>query len=198
MNMKREKFPIVVTERGVSAKIRKIVKCRNGASYPTFVVDYVCLGKRKQVWRSSLQKAKGIAWDACLKISNGDHLALDLKNSDGLTYLRAIQPLAAFGVELDVATHEYAAARKILPEGATLIEAADSLRRRNASPMEKRTVQQVVNDMVAVKQAARLSDVHLKDLEGRLNRFAEDFNVNIGDVTSSMIQAWLTPKMNST
>jgi len=189
--MKQEKFPITVTERGVCAKIRKVIKRKNGVSYPSFVVDYVSLGKRKQVWRSDLAKAKTVARDACRKISNGDHLVLELKSQDRLIYLRAIEPLANTGIHLDVATREYATAAKCLPEGVTIMDAVDFYRRRNAAALEKRTVQQVVDEMIKVKEAARLSDVHLKDLSGRLNRFAENFNVNISDVSGSLLQKWL-------
>lgn len=189
--MKADKFPIMVTERGVSAKIRKVIQRRNGTAYPTFVVDYVYLGKRKQVWRSDLADAKTVARDACRKISNGEHLALELKNSDGARYLRAIQPLKPVGVELDVAAVEYATARQMLPDGVSIVEAADFFRRRSETAIENRTVQQVADEMVATKRAAQLSDVHLKDLECRLNRFAEDFQMNIGDVSGKLIQAWL-------
>ena len=50
---------------------------------------------------------------------------------------------------------------------------------------------QVVDEMLATKRAARLSDVHLHDLVSRLRRFGKGFQMNIGDVSNSMLQAWL-------
>jgi integrase len=190
--MKADEFPITVTELGVSAKIRKITKIKRGSRYPSFVVDYVCLGRRKQVWRSKLADARKAAHEACRKISNGDHLVLELKNSDRLTYLRATQLLAPIGVELDVAARDYVSAVKDLPDGATLKDAVDCIRHHNGVKLEKRTVRQVVSEMLAVKRTANLSEVHLADLKSRLNRFAEDFNkADIGDVKGKLIQAWL-------
>jgi hypothetical protein len=129
--MKNDRFPITVAERGVSAKIGKVLKIKNGTSYSTFVVDYVYLGKRKQVWRTDLTEAKTVARDACRKISNGDHLALELKNTDGLTYLRAIQPLSPLGIELEVSGHI-----TTLPRGACGLSPLANLRmERNSRPI---------------------------------------------------------------
>ena len=58
--MKVETFPITVREAGVSAKIRRVTKTRNGTSYDSFVVDYFLLGKRKLAWRSDLDDAKAV------------------------------------------------------------------------------------------------------------------------------------------
>jgi len=45
--------------------------------------------------------------------------------------------------------------------------------------------------MPATKRAAKLSEVHLTDLERRLGRFADAFQMNIGGLSSAMLQAWL-------
>ncbi len=52
-------------------------------------------------------------------------------------------------------------------------------------------MRQVVDEMLVAKRSAKLSDVHIEDLEYRLNRFAGDFQMNIGHVSGRMIQAWL-------
>ena len=70
--MKTDSFPITITEGGVSAKIRKITKTRNGIDYDSFVVDYLLLGRRKLVWRTDLTEAKQVARDACTRIANGE------------------------------------------------------------------------------------------------------------------------------
>ncbi len=55
----------------------------------------------------------------------------------------------------------------------------------------KRTVREVVDERVVAKREAKLSDVHIKDLESRLGRFANGFQLNIGGVSGQMLQAWL-------
>jgi integrase len=57
--------------------------------------------------------------------------------------------------------------------------------------LQKRTVRQVADEMLAAKRTANLSEVHLKDLEYRLNRFAEAFQMHITGISGAMIQAWL-------
>ena len=77
MNQKRvASFPIVVTEEGVSARIRRVVKSKNGTQYAAYMVDYALLGKRRQEWRADPEEAKQLAKDACKKIANGEQMAL--------------------------------------------------------------------------------------------------------------------------
>jgi integrase len=188
--MKKSKFPVVVTESGVSAKIRRATQTKNGESYTLFVVEYWLLGKRKREARSSFEEARDVALNACRQIANGNQAHLTLTNDDRLTYLRAIEALPQ-GVKLDVAARDYAAAVRELPPGTTLKDAAEFYRRRNAAALETRTVRQVVDELIAAKRSAKLSDVHIDDLEYRLARFARDFQMNIGSVSAKMIQAWL-------
>jgi integrase len=184
------KFPVKVTEGGVSAKIRKITQSKNGRLYVIYVADYVLLGKRKQVGRSTFEEAKQVALNACRQIANGSQVSLTLANDDRLKYLRAVESLKPVGVELDVAVLEYVAAKANLPDGVTLKEAVDFYRRRHV-PLETRTVQEVVDEMLTAKSAAKMSEIHIKDLECRLIRFADDFQMNIGDVSGKTIQGWL-------
>jgi integrase len=189
--VKDGKFPVTVTEGGVSAKIRKITQTKNGKHYVLYVADYILLGKRKQVGRSTFGETKQIALDACREISRGNHLSLTLTNDDRLTYLRATEALAPTGIKLDVAVSDYLGAIRLLPGGATLKEAVALFCRRNPNTLEKRTVPQVAEELLAVKRAAKVSDDHIINLQGRLNSFGAAFNVNISDVTAKEIQAWL-------
>jgi integrase len=189
--MKELKFPVVITRSGVTAKIRQTIQTKNGEKYTLYVVEYFLFGKRKREARASFEEAQEVAVNACCQISNGNQVSLTLTNDDRLKYLRAIEPLNTIGVELDVAVQEYLAAVRNLPEGATLKDAVEFYRCRRVAPLETRTVQQVVDEMLAAKRSAKLSDVHVEDLEYRLNRFAGDFQINIGDVSGRMIQAWL-------
>jgi integrase len=189
--MKTERFPVTVSEEGVSAKIRKSSRIKKGKTYTSFTAEYFLLGKRKQESRSSFDEAKSAAVNACRQISRGQQVSLTLANGDRLEYLRANEAVTPIGIKLDVAAHEYAAAVGILPPGTTLKEAVQFFRSRSPAVLENRSVRKVANEMLAVKRAAKLSDVHLKDLESRLNRFSDDFQVDIGNLSSAMIQAWL-------
>jgi integrase len=189
--MKKLKFPVVVTECGVTAKIRKATQTKNGEIYALFIVEYWLLGKRKREARANFDEARDVAVNACRQIANGNQAQLTLTNDDRLKYLRALDYLNGTGIDLDVAARDYAAAVKELPSGATLKDAVEFYRRRNAAALETRTVRQVADEMIAAKRSAKLSDVHIDDLEYRLGRFAGDFQMNISSVSRKMIQEWL-------
>lgn len=187
----KTRFPIVVTLKGVIAKIQRAFQIQNGKRYDGFMVIYSECGRRKRIRRHKLDDAKIEAKKACLRVSNGEHLVTELRNGERLTYLQAVEPLAPLGVKLDVAAHGYAKAIQRLPKGVTLDDAIDECCRRCAVSQEQRTVKQVVAEFLKVKAGANLSDAHLKDLECRLGAFAEAFQMDIGDVTGALLQTWI-------
>jgi agmatine/peptidylarginine deiminase len=85
--MKTERFPVTVSEEGVSAKIRKFTRIKNGQTYTTFAAEYFLLGKHKQEWRSKFEDAKTAALEACRTISRGQQVLLPLVNGDRMEYL---------------------------------------------------------------------------------------------------------------
>jgi hypothetical protein len=121
--MKTVKFPVTVTEQGVSAKIREVVKEKNGRNYTSYIVEYILLGKRKQVWRSDLTEAKTSVKEACLKIANGSQSSLELRGNERLAYARAVEFLIPVHTSIDTACREYADALQILVGKASIAEA---------------------------------------------------------------------------
>jgi hypothetical protein len=138
-----------------------------------------------------LEEAKREAALHATKLANGENEVLRLTSTDRSIYVQALEQLRPLNVPLNVAVLEYKSALKSLPDGATLKEAVDFFRRRNPATVQKRTVRQVADEMLAAKRAANLSPVHLKDLECRLNRFADALQMNIGGVSGTMIQTWI-------
>ena len=55
--MKQDQIPVTMTEKGVSALIRKTAKMKGGQRHDYFIVEYSLKGRRKQVWRSTLDDA---------------------------------------------------------------------------------------------------------------------------------------------
>lgn len=187
----KKRFPILVTHKGVIAKIHRSFQIQKGKRYDDFMVVYSENGKRKRLRRSTIEAAQIAAKNACHRINTGQHLTYELANGERQTYSRAVEPCAAIGVKLDVVAQEYANALRRLPPGTTLKDAVDCLCMAKAGIRETRTVKQAVKDMIEVKRMARLSDSHIKDLESRLGAFAEAFDMNIGDVSSAMLQVWI-------
>ncbi|HEV2320712.1 MAG TPA: hypothetical protein VGV18_13230, partial [Verrucomicrobiae bacterium] len=126
-----KQFPVTVTEGGVSAKIRKTVQSKSGKDYIVYIVDYILLGKRKQVGRSSFEEAKQHALEACRSIALGRQDSLNLTSQDRLVYVRATEALSPAGFQLDVAASEYAAAMQILRGKTSIAEACREWIKRN-------------------------------------------------------------------
>jgi hypothetical protein len=80
------KYPVIVSEYGVSAKIHKSIQSKNGKEYVVYIVDYNLLGKRKQVGRTDFGEAKQFAIDVCRSIAFGQQTSLSLTNQDRLVY----------------------------------------------------------------------------------------------------------------
>ncbi|NBV24630.1 MAG: site-specific integrase [Proteobacteria bacterium] len=183
--------PILVKRGSVTVKIYTESNSVNGATYQQFTVVYYDGTQRKRKKFGKLADAKREADLVATKLSRGEHQVLQLTSTDRMIYLEAMERLRPFQRPLNLAVREYTSAIEQLPDGITLKEAVDFFRRRNSSSAQKRTVRQVADEMLAAKRTAKLSEVHLKDLECRLNRFADAFQMNIAGVSSSMIQAWL-------
>ena len=138
--MKAEKFPVTITEKGVSAIIRKSTKLKGGKTHKYFIVEFISLGKRKQVWRSDFGDAKAVASEACIKVANGDQSALELRNGERMAYTSAVEALSPVRVQIDTACREYADALQILGGKASIAEACRDWIKRNAIQLPKITV----------------------------------------------------------
>ena len=185
------KRPLEIKRGNVTVKIYTGKNRVNGTVYPQFTLTYYDGAKRVKKRFADLTEAKREADFTATKLASGENEALRLTSTDRAIYMQAIGQLRPLNVPLNLAVLEYVSAVKHLPDGATLKEAVDFFRRRNPATLEKRTVRQVVDEMLAAKRAAKLSEVHLKDLHSRLNRFANVFQLNLAGVSGTMLQTWL-------
>ena len=163
----------------------------NGTVYPQFTLAHYDGGQRKRKRFADLAEAKREAEFTAAKLANGENEVLRLTSADRAIYTQAIGQLRPLNAPLNLAGLEYVPAVKHLPKGSRLKEAVDFFRRRNPAALQKRAVRQVVDEMLATKRAAKLSEVHLKNLDCRLNRFADAFQLNIGGGSGTMLQTWL-------
>ncbi len=124
------------------------------------------------------------------KLSEGELRVIELKNDDHFAYVRAQQALAPTGIPLELAAMNYAEAFKIL--GADLIiEAARFYATKHSSRFIKKTVPDVVKDLLLAKEQDGASDVYLKDLTSRLGAFAEKFTGQMSLLTAGEIETFL-------
>jgi integrase len=185
------KFPVKVTEGGVTAKIRKTTQTKNGKDYVIYLVDYILLGKRKQVGRTSFEEAKQHALEACRSISHGRQDSFTLTNQDRLIYVRATEALLPAGFQLDVAAAEYAAAMRILGGKASIAEVCREWMKRNSTECPKILIPDAVQEFKKQAETDRKSDERQKQFRIVLDRFAQGFNVEAHTITPGLISSHL-------
>jgi integrase len=188
----KKQFPVIVTEGGVSAKIRKITQTKNGKDYIVYIVDYVLLGKRKQVGRSSFDEAKQHALEACRSISLGRQDSLTLTNQDRLIYFRATEALSPVGFQLDVAATEYAAAMQILGGKTSIAEACREWIKRNLAQCPRISIPAAVELFKQEAETDNKSEERQKQFRIVLDRFAECFTDEVHTITPANISGHLT------
>jgi integrase len=191
MDTKTNRKPIEVKRGNVIVKIYQGINRVNGVEYPQFTLTYYEGAERKKRRFADLTEARREAEFTADRLSKGEGQVLNLTSVDRQIYVQALDSLRPLNVPLNIAVQEYVSALKQLPQGATLKEAVDFFRKRNPASLEKRTVRQVTDEMLAAKRAANLSAVHINDLDSRLNRIAGAFQMNIGGVSGTMLQTWL-------
>src|SRR5665213_380910 len=124
------------------------------------------------------------------QVSSGNATAAMMTNSEAEAYGRAVERLRPVGIDLDVAAANYAKAVEILGSDL-IIDAAKFYQRHRADRITTRTVAEAVAELIAAKEARRLSPRYLGDLKARLNRFAQSYAVDISTVTGPDVQQWL-------
>lgn len=185
--------PVVVKVAGIEARIYSNPVRVNGQTYSSFLCKWPDpVSGRQAVKRfASLKEAKAHAEEKCRLVGNGQASAAILTNKDAASYGEARELLRPLGVELHVAARSYAEAVKELPAGTTLLDAVRYFAARHPSEGAHKLVPQVVAEYVRDREAAGVSDIHLRDLRVRLGRFGDSFHVPITRITPAMVNDYL-------
>jgi integrase len=128
------------------------------------------------------------------KLANAEGEILKLTGLDRAAYVHAMQKLREWrhDAELNAAVTDYVAAVKRLPDTATLKECVNFYLSRHPAGLPRKTVREVLDEMLEVKTSAGVSEPYAKELRLRLGQFADCFAVPISTVSSKQIQDWLT------
>ena len=156
----------------------------------SFTVVHYIGKKRVRKTFSDLDLAVTEAETVANKLSAGELDVLTLSSQERLSYVRAVSALAPTNIPPEMAAIEFAEAVKLL-KGGSVLEAVRDYAKRHPSNRPQRTVSQVVNELLAAKRADGVSAVYLKDLDGRLGRFARSFKTTISTVSVSDIEDFL-------
>lgn len=188
---KADQFPISVRQGSAEVKIYATPVTVGGTSYEQFTISFYLGSKRIRQRFSDLDRAKTEAHAAAIKLANADHEALRLTPSDRAVYVQCLDLLRPLGLSLNAAITDYVAALAKLPPSASLVEAVADYAKRHPSSMPRRTVAEVVAEMLHDRQTAGCSESHLRDLESRLGRFAACFQMPIATLTAPLVRDYL-------
>ncbi len=130
------------------------------------------------------------AADLARQMSSGDAAASSLTHREAAEYCSSVEILRPHGVSLLAAAHAVAEAFKRLSSLSDLEAAVRQYERRNQRVVRKSVVD-VVRELLEVKKSRKASERYLGDLESRLGRFAKDCQKSASDVSTADIQAWL-------
>lgn len=187
--MKRiKKFPIRVEKNGVTVPVYRM---RSGSGYISYVICYRENGARKKQGFPTVTEARRAAKKAAAHIAAGNVQAVKLRAEDGHAFLRAAAALKPFGIQVDLAATEYAAALKVLNQRGTVLEAARHYARAFSVVTVDKSVQDVVDELIQTREKDGSSVRHVDDLRSRLDRVGAAMKCSIGEVSAARIQDFL-------
>ena len=167
---------------------RKHIAGREQPSLNFQVADYTT-GRRK--WKTFADHAAAIreAERIARQTSTGQVEAAMMTNAQAQSYGRAVMLIKPTGDTLETAAERYAKAVQILGMGSKLEDAALAYVQRDSLPAK--TVQEVVDEMIASKQREGREPKTIEELRYRLDKFAQAFQCPIASITKSDIQGLL-------
>lgn len=146
-------------------------RVRNGVAY---IVAWKEGGKRRKKAFADIERARGHAAEMADILAQYGASTLTLTGEDRISYLRAVDLLKPLGMSVDTAIAEFVTIKAAGPK----------------PPEECPKVAAIVADMLAAKEGAGRSDLHVRDLRNRLRRFAEAFPATLLDVHAADVGKW--------
>jgi integrase len=173
-----------VTQGSVTLKIYEV----NRGHRTVYSVAHKDGGRRQLKQFGDLGTALTWASNRAKEIDRGKAPSLMLPPDEAAAYQRAKKILAGTGNALDEIAREYVDARDTLGGAVRLDDAATFYAERRLR-LVQRTVPEVVEELLAAR--AHKSIRHVKDLRGRLGRFAREVTGHIANVTRRDLALWL-------
>jgi len=182
--------PITEKVGNVVVKIYRRQRIKGETAYWAYDVADYSEGKRKFIAYADEQDARAKARDIAVKLANREGVVLDLTIADKASYVRSLELLKPTGAPLELAAAQFAEAHQKL-RGRSLIEAVNFYVKRHPTVMPRRSVKEVYEELLEMKEKDGNSAVYLKDLKYRVGRFSEDFQMQISDVSEGQLNEWL-------
>jgi integrase len=158
--------------------------------YSGFTVAWYQAGKRQRKFFASATDACRHARLVATKIENQERQALALSPKDARIYAAAVSELKPFALELDAAVRELVAARKIVGD-YPLLQALQFWKRHHDEAIADKRVSDVVAELVNGLRKDGRSESHVVEMQRVLQKFADFFQTDIGNITAADINAYL-------
>jgi integrase len=191
MKQRKRQIPETVQVGNVVVKVyphRRHIEGREQPYLNWQVADYTT-GRRRLIQFADHTAAIREAERIARQTSTGQVEAAMMTNADAQSYGRAVALIKPTGDTLETACELYAKAVAILGTGPKLEEAARAYVQRDTLPAK--TVQEVIDEMIAEKRRKGREEETIRELRGRLGKFAQDFHCPIASITRGDIQQWL-------
>ena len=157
---------------------------------PGFMVVNYANGKRRFDSYADEAEALEAAGRLARQLSERDVIGASMTRDEALEYASARQALGPFKVTVSAAAAAVAESLKTLGDLSNLHAAVKFYSARFKQTVKK-PVPEVVAEFLQIKAARAASERYLRDLAGRLNRFAADCNKDCCNVTTADLQDWL-------
>jgi integrase len=154
-------------------------------------------GKRRLDSYPTEPEAMEAAQRLARQLSQRDVMSASITKEQAIEYAAAIQTLQPLGISLTAAVSTLAEAVKVVGDLPNVTAAATFYSKRHKQTVAKR-VSDVADELIKIKASRGASLRYLADLRGRLKKFGEVFQKDIGNVTTTEIQDWLDTRKLST
>ena len=188
--MKRVNFPLTVSEGALSVKIYKVRARSTGYSF--FQLCYSLAGQRVRKSLADLEDAKQEAHLALARIATGKATVTAMGNTDRESFAESKRLLREMdGKPVHISVAEYVDAARLLPQGATLREAAREYAARHGQQMKPKMLAEVVEEFLDRKTKDGASVRYIQSLRSALRRLAGAFRKPISSIGTQDLERWL-------
>ena len=190
----KAEWPREIKQGNATVKIYRTVSAKNYVSYQ--VPDFVA-GKRRLLTFADIADAEARAKEIALRTANVQDVdVLELRSSDKATYQQAVEVLRSTellrSLKLSVGTAADIVARAVgILGGDRIIEACQYFAKKQPANLPQKLVSVVVREFIDAKTAKGKSVPYIADLEYRLGKLADGFQVNLSGVTGTQLQEWI-------
>ena len=181
---------MTISEGALAVKIYKIRPKTTG--YTFFQLCYSLGGQRVRKSLADINVAKREARVALARIASGKATVTAMGNTDRESFAESKRLLRALdGKPVHLAVAEFVEAARLLPEGATLVQAAREYASRHRDQLKPRMLAELVEEFLDRKAKDGASIRYVQTLRSVLHRLAANFQKPVATIGTRELEKWL-------